>query len=111
MDELCSAPGWGLCLSHSQPGLDTPTFLAHMDSKTCGSVEGGFVAGMSHAPTGATACPAGKMMKFVKMMNFAFKMMNCVLQMMDYAVANHSLDNTCKTTGYSNCNINADLFF
>eukprot|EP01047_Picozoa_sp_COSAG01_P015113 COSAG01_NODE_751_length_13837_cov_78.727981_1_plen_557_part_00 len=64
-------PGWGVCLSHSAAGLDTPSFLKAIDANTCGTPKGAFVAGMSHAP--GTACPHP---------------------------ANHSVDNGCKASGY-----------
>eukprot|EP01044_Picomonas_judraskeda_P018927 COSAG03_NODE_3869_length_1785_cov_7.220641_2_plen_348_part_00 len=66
-------PGWGLCLAHSHPGLDTLSFLKQMDADTCGTEAGAFVSGMSHAPVGATECPTP---------------------------ANQSLDNTCKSSSY-----------
>lgn len=66
-------PGWGLCLSHAAPGLDTLAFLSSIDAATCASPPGGFVAAMSHAPIGATTCPNP---------------------------ANHSRDNGCAPRGY-----------
>ena len=61
-------PGWGVCLSHSSPSLDTDTFISLVDPATCGVPTGAFLAAMSHAPFGATSCPNP---------------------------ANHSLDNEC----------------
>jgi hypothetical protein len=78
----CASPadacgdGWAICLSHSGPGFDTPTFIAAMDPKTCGSVDGAFLAAMSHVavePSGERHCPDP---------------------------ANPHADNTCKSSGY-----------
>jgi hypothetical protein len=64
-------PGWGLCLAHSHPGLDTSSFLHQMDPATCATgAIGAFATGMSHAPIG-NGCPIP---------------------------ANTSVDNTCKSS-------------
>lgn len=67
------APGWGLCLSHSSPGLDTKSFLTAMDPQSCSSSNEVFVAAMSYSSSVPGASPS---------------------------LSNCSFDNTCRQTGH-----------